>query len=97
MGDRKDKPLMQRLYESGYPVEAMHHHYSDLYVYATPLTERIIDEWLEDNGWAKLKNDPFMVSKFVDQITGKPMFDIAFQYLPYWGGKTSGKDRVQRT
>lgn len=74
------KPLMQRLLDAGYPREEMDHHESDLYVYVTPLTTKVINEWLEYNGWRRLKNDPFLCSKFKDQITGRMMYDIAFQY-----------------
>lgn len=74
--------LMEMLHEAGYRQEDFFHHRSDLYVYATPLTEKVIDEWCEENGFVKR----LFVSKFIDQVTGRPMFDIAFQYLPYWYG-----------
>ena len=71
---------MQRLIDAGYPRDQMDHHYSDLYVYVTPLTCRVIEEWLADNGWSRQVNNSFLISTFVDQITGRKMFDIAFQY-----------------
>lgn len=76
-----EKTLIQRLLEAGYPRKEIHHHGSDLYVFVTPVTTKVIDRWLEENGWRKLKNDPFLVSKFKDQITGSQMYDIAFQYF----------------
>ena len=76
-----EKSLMQRLLDAGYPKDQIFHHESDLYVFVTPMTTEVLDKWLEDNGWRKLKNDPFLVSKFKDQITGNQMYDIAFQYF----------------
>lgn len=75
--------LIERLLEAGYPADEIYHHESDLYVYKTEATTKVLDEWLEDNGWRKLANDPFLVSVFKDQITGKPMYDIAFQYYNF--------------
>lgn len=74
------RTLKQRLLDAGYPKEQIFHHESDLYVFVTPLTTEVLDKWLEDNGWRKLKNDPFLVGKFKDNITGRQMYDIAFQY-----------------
>lgn len=39
------KTLMEMLIEAGYPKEEMDHHCSDLYVYVTPLTTKVIEEW----------------------------------------------------
>ena len=39
------KTLKEMLIEAGYPKEEMDHHYSDLYVYVTPLTTKVIEEW----------------------------------------------------
>lgn len=80
------KQLMRLLLEAGYPKEEMFNHCSDLYVYATPLTKQVITKWCKENGY---KMDLF-VKKFKDQITGRPMYDIAFQYAPYWN-KRGGK------
>ena len=78
----KTKSLMQMLIDAGYPREEMYNHESDLYVYVTPLTMRIINEWCEENGFIRSWHCPI----FKDQITGKPMYDCAFQYLPWWKG-----------
>lgn len=71
-----NKTLMERLLEAGYPESEMDHHESDLYVYVTPLTTRVIKEWCKDNGFRKNWHCPI----FTDQITGKKMYDCAFQY-----------------
>ena len=41
------KTLMEMLIEAGYPKEEMYHpsYGSDLYVYVTPLTTKVIEEW----------------------------------------------------
>lgn len=72
----KGTTLMDALRAAGYPEEDFFHHYSDLYVFATPLTARVIDEWFMANNLEK----NLFVSTFKDQITGRPMFDITFQY-----------------
>lgn len=87
----KAKSLMQMLLDAGYPREDMHHHESDLYIYVTPLTTKVIEDWCKAYKYNKEfveKGSPFF-STFVDQTTGKLMYDIAFQYLPWWerGGK----------
>ena len=70
------KTLMEMLIEAGYPKEEMDHHESGLYVYVTSLTTRVIDEWCKANGFNKNWHCP----TFKDQITGKMMYDCAFQY-----------------
>ena len=77
-----DKSLMEILLEEGYPPEDIDHHCSDLYVYVTPLTTRVITEWANDNGYDGNLRDGVFVQKFRDQITGRIMYDIAFQYIP---------------
>lgn len=76
------KTLLQRLLDAGYPKEDIHHHESDLYIFKTPLTTKVLEEWCEANGWnvglVKQKNCLFDI--FTDQITGRKMYDIAFQY-----------------
>lgn len=72
--------LMEKLIESGYPANEIYHHCSDLYIFVTPLTKKVVDEWFKKQ---KLKRHLF-VSTFTDQITGKLMYDCAFQYDPYW-------------
>ena len=77
-----NKPLMECLLEAGYPPEDIHHHYSDLYVYVTPLTTKVIKEWADENGYGSNLRDGVFVQKFKDQITERMMYDIAFQYIP---------------
>lgn len=78
--------LMKMLEQGGYPRDQMFHHHSDLYVFVTPLTTKILEEWCEANGWDKnlVKQKSFLFGTFTDQITGKLMYDIAFQYTDYW-------------
>ena len=76
------KTLMERLLEAGYPPEDIDHHYYDLYVYATPLTAKVIAEWANDYGYNDNLRDGLFVQKFRDQITGRMMYDIFFQYIP---------------
>ena len=77
------KSLMERLLDAGYPAEEMYHYESDLYIFATNNTASVIQKWCKDNG---LRRDLFCTF-FTDQITGRPMYDCAFQYTPYWEGK----------
>ena len=77
-----NKSLMERLLEAGYPPEDIEHHYSDLYVYVTPLTTRIITEWANENDYVGNLRDGVFIQKFRDQITGRMMYDVAFQYIP---------------
>ncbi len=76
----ENESLMDALKKAGYPQEQVFNHCSDLYIYLTPLTKRVVDKWFKEN---KL-NKSLFVDTFRDQITGKPMYDIAFQYTPYW-------------
>ena len=76
------KSLMERLLEAGYPPEDIHHHYYDLYIYVTPLTTKVIAEWANDYGYNDNLRDGLFVQKFRDQITGRMMYDIFFQYIP---------------
>lgn len=77
-----NKPLMERLLEAGYPPEAIDHYYYDLYVYVTPLTTKVITEWADENGYDSNLRDGWFVQTFKDQITGRKMYDILFQYIP---------------
>ena len=70
------KTLMEMLIEAGYPKEEMDHHYSDLYVYVTPLTTKVIEEWCKIHNYRMNWHCP----TFKDQITGKMMYDCAFQW-----------------
>ena len=76
------KTLMERLLEAGYPPEDIHHHYYDLYIYVTPLTTKVVAEWANDYGYNDNLRDGLFVQKFRDQITGRMMYDIFFQYIP---------------
>ena len=75
------KSLMERLLEEGYPREDIDHHDYDLYVYITPLTTRVLKSWMKDNSYTDNLNG-FLIQKFRDQITGRMMYDVAFQYIP---------------
>ena len=77
-----NKSLMERLLEEGYPPEDIYHHDYDLYVYVTPLTTKVITEWADENGYNSNLRDGVFVQTFRDQITGRKMYDIAFQYIP---------------
>ena len=77
-----NKSLMERLLEEGYLPEDIDHYYYDLYVYVTPLTTRVITEWADENGYDSNLRDGVFVQTFKDQITGRKMYDIAFQYIP---------------
>lgn len=77
-----NKSLMERLLEAGYPPEDIDHYYHDLYVYVTPLTTRIIKEWADENGYDNNLIGGIYVQTFRNQITGRKMYDIAFQYIP---------------
>ena len=82
---REKMTLIEMLIEAGYPQEQIYHHDSNLYIFVTPLTTKVLNEWCESNGWDKrLLKDTFLCSKFTDNITGEKMYDIAFQYTPYW-------------
>ena len=80
------KSLMQMLLDAGYPKEDIHNHESDLYIYVTPLTTNVLENWCKANGWHKelVKSGSYLLDTFIDQITGRKMYDIAFQYLPWW-------------
>lgn len=74
---KNNKSLMERLIEAGYPREEMYHHCSDLYVFVTPISTKIIDEWCNENRYRRQHHCPI----FTDQITGKQMYDCAFQWV----------------
>ena len=84
-----DRTLIQRLLDDGYPAEEIYHHYSDLYVYVTNKTTAVIQKWMADNGW---RPDHPLLSTFKDNITGRRMYDVAFQYTPYWE-EVASRDR----
>jgi hypothetical protein len=60
-------------------------HYSDLYIFVTPLTTEIVDTYCQDHQFSKEWHFPI----FTDAISGKPMFDCAFQNDEYTPGVTS--------
>lgn len=74
------KTLKEMLIEAGYPEgemdHEMDHHYSDLYVYVTPLTTKVIKEWCKAHDYRMAWHCP----AFKDQITGRMMYDCAFQW-----------------
>lgn len=74
------KLLMDMLLEAGYPESEMDHHESDLYVYVTPLTTKVIDEWCTENNFSKDWHCPI----FVCNQTGRFMYDCHFCYYKYW-------------
>lgn len=53
------------------PPEYIDHHYSDLYVKATPTSTALIEQY----------EDKFLVSKFIDNIEHKLWYDIPFAYF----------------
>ena len=77
-----NKTLIEMLLEAGYPREDIHHHASDLYIFITPTSAKVLQEWARIN-WKDpeaVLRDRFLVDRFRDNITGRPMYDIAFQY-----------------
>lgn len=72
----KSTTLIEALNAAGISRSEMAHHCSDLYVFVTPITTAVINEWFEVQGLAK----DLFVSVFKDQITGRWMYDVAFQY-----------------
>lgn len=74
------KTLYQMLLAAGYPESQMGHHESDLYVFVSPITQRIINQWCKANGYHR----HLFVNTFYDQVTGKLMYDIPFAYDPWW-------------
>lgn len=80
--EKSKKTLIEMLLEAGYDKKSLFHHESDLYVFVTKTTTKVIHEWLSENGYNDdiLNGDTFLLTKFRDNITGRPMYDIAFQY-----------------
>ncbi len=76
----RNKSLMSRLLDAGFHTDELGHHYSDLYIPATPLADAVINEWLKDNGWKR----ELFVTEFSDRVTGNRMYDVPFQYDPFW-------------
>ena len=90
--EKKDKTLMETLVDAGYPADQFGHHKSDLYVYAqvgSLFTREIIRKWFLDRDY-----DPSLfVDTFKDQISGRLMWSIAFQYTPWWA-EHCGKEKI---
>lgn len=74
----------EKLINSGYPVDKIGHHESDLYVEITPEVTALLEEWLAESGYEPIRKNEFLISRFRDAITGRMSYDIAFQYEPYW-------------
>ena len=77
------KTLMETLVDAGYPADKFDHHESDLYVYAYMngmFTREIIAKWFRDYGYSPA----LFMNYFEDQVTGKGMWNVAFQYTPWW-------------
>ena len=72
------------LLDAGYPEDRILSYRSDLYVEKTPQTQRMLDDWLSERGFSSAALGTLFVGEFVDQITGEKMYDVAFQYEPYW-------------
>lgn len=70
------RTLKEMLILAGYPESEMYHHESDLYVYVTQLTTKVIKRWCAGHGYRMEWHCPI----FIDQITGKRMYDCAFQW-----------------
>ena len=71
--------LKEMLIAAGYPVEDMFHQEctgSDLFVFKTDLTTAVINQWCKDNDY----RFGHFVETFIDQVTGRPMYQIYFQW-----------------
>ena len=77
------KTFMQHLIEGGYPTDEIDHHKMDLYIADTPLTTRIIQDWCDEWGY----HPSLFAEKFIDQATGKAMYEMAFCYEKDWKEK----------
>lgn len=82
----REVSLIDLLLEEGYPKEEIFHHGSDLYIFVTPLTTSVLEKWCDRNGWNRkiVKEKSFLFDKFKDQVTGRLMYDVAFQYTAFW-------------
>lgn len=66
------KTLMEMLIEAGYPKEEMDHHDSDLYVYVTPLTTKVIEEWCKAHDYRMVWHYSLTQEQYK---TAKEMYD----------------------
>lgn len=83
----EEKTLMQQLLDAGYPREQMFNHESDLYVFVTPVTKKVVEEIYKKKGMDRTWHAPI----FKSEVDGKPMYDCHFQYDDYWKEKCGGK------
>lgn len=83
-----DRTLMQRLLDAGYPREQMDNHESDLYIYVTPLTTKIVEEFYKEKGQSR----PWHAPIFTSATDGKPMYDCHFQFDDYWNERTGARN-----
>ena len=75
---------MLSLYEravQALPASDIDHHASDLYLKVTPESERILREWIEENGYQNAARG--LVTRFRCPLDGCMWLDIPFQYEPY--------------
>lgn len=78
-----EKTLMQELLDAGYPKDQMFHHESDLYIYVTPLTTKVVEEFYKKKGWNRNWHAPV----FRSETDGELMYDCYFQFYDYWNEK----------
>lgn len=71
--------FIETLLANGYPEGDIYHHGTDLYIFVTPLTTRLVKEYCKNNNFDMGWHFP----TFTDQITGRLMYDCAFQYYDY--------------
>jgi antirestriction protein len=71
---KKTASLFEEIERSGVPDSDISHWNSDLYLRVTPETTAIIDGY-------DFKNQ---VSTFIDEIDGKPWYEVPFAYDPAW-------------
>lgn len=75
------------------PEDQLSHHYSDLYVLATPKNKNIIVKHCKDEG---LSLDLFMKSFMSnDEPPPRRWYDIPFAYDPYWAEKAKENARIR--
>lgn len=82
--------LIKMLLKAGYSEKDIFHHESDLYIYDTPETRKVLKKYCIANGWNNLVKyleqrfvDCFVIKSFQDNITNRMMFDCAFQYYKF--------------
>lgn len=85
-----EKTLMLELLDAGYPREQMFNHESDLYIYVTPLTTKVVEEFYEKKGWSVYWQAP----TFWSETDGKLMYDCHFQFDDYWNEKRGRRFEV---